>query len=248
MVGEDDPNYRETIAGYDLLVEQADTIPVSPWGDSDYQKHYVWPAVRPLLPDVADKRVLDAGCGIGDYTGWFLESGATVVGVDASEQALTTARDRLGDQATFYRADLTESLDFAENETFDLVFSNLVLDHIEHWNPVLEGFYRVLTTDGVLVFTTIHPLRRYQLHQDEVESYYTTEAYVKNWGGTGAQIASYHRPIGEIINALTRNGFTIDEFQEPTPPEEYEKCNPERYKKAMNRPDLLCVRAVAQRS
>lgn len=236
----DDP-LETTIDGYDSLADYPETIP---WGAGDYQQHYVWPAVRPLLPDVSDARVLDAGCGIGDYVGWFLDVGASVVGVDASERALARARDRFGDRAAFHHADLTTGLAFADDGAFDLVFCNLVLDHVEDWEPVLAEFRRVLASDGQLVFTTIHPMRRFRRHRDVLERYYDTEGYVGYWGAPAAEIVSFHRPMEEIVQGLVDSGFRIDEFREAEPAAEFEECNPDRYERATTEPDLLCVRAL----
>lgn len=233
-----------TVAGYDELAAKRADVDVSPWGDSAYQRHYVWPGVRPLLPDVAGKRVLDAGCGIGEYVGWFLERGADAVGVDASGRALAVARERFGDEATFHRADLAEPLDVAAEGGFDLVFCNLVLDHVEDWRPVLAEFRRILTADGALVFSTIHPFRRYRRHRDELSSYHETEAYLQNWDDTGARLAQYHRPVSEIFDSLADAAFRVDEFREITPPERYEAHDPERYEVATTEPDTLCVRAL----
>lgn len=240
---DDRSTYRQTtISGYDALAAQADALREGPWGDSDYQRYYVWPAVKPLLPDLTDARVLDAGCGIGSYVGEFLERGASVVGVDASEAAISTARSRFGDRAEFGVADLTDPLDFAD-DSFDLVFCNLVLDHVRDWAPVFDEFRRVLAHDGALVFTTIHPVGRYRRHRDELTRYYDVEAYVSPWGETDAEIASYHRPIAAVLNPLVGSGFDLDVFREATPEDAYEECQPDRYERAMERPDLLCVRA-----
>lgn len=243
----DDPDRSKkatTVDGYDALADREDVEP-SPWGDSAYQRHYVWPGVRPLLPDLADARVLDAGCGVGAYVGRFLDRGASVVGVDASEEAVATARDRFDDDAAtaFHHADLTEPLEFAADDSFDLVFCNLVLDHVADWRPAFAEFRRVLRADGVLVFTTIHPMRRYRRHREELTSYYETEAYVTEWADTGARVAQYHRPIGEIVDSLTAAGFTLDEFREIRPRDRYEAHNSDRYETATTEPDTLCVRA-----
>lgn len=247
MTGENRSERAITIDGYDHLATRRETLErwESPWADSPYQKYYVWPAIRRMLPDVSELDVLDAGCGIGDYTGALLERGASVVGVDTSENALATARERFGDRATFHRQDLTEPLAFASAGRFDLVFCNLVLDHIEDWGPVFSEFQRVLTPGGEVVFTTIHPMRRYRRHRDELTSYYETEAYVSEWGTTDARIASYHRPVEAILESLTEAGFSVDEFREAIPQDEFEEYDPERYETAMERPDTLCVRARA---
>jgi len=242
MVSEDHSGKQATVEGYDILAENNDAVEISPWGDSQYQQYYVWPAAQAVLPQVGGTRVLDAGCGTGEHVGWFLDHGAEVVGVDASGEALETARDRFGGRATFHRADLTEPLEFASEDRFDLIFCNLVLDHIENWDPVFEEFRRVLTADGDLVITTIHPMRRYSQHTDELTSYYETEAYVVNWADTGARIAQYHRRISEILDSFIEARLNVVAFREITPCPGYEEHNPERYEKAMKEPDTLCIR------
>lgn len=241
----EDPDPATPAGGYDELAADTEELEQweSPWGDSHYQEHYVWPAAKSLLPEVTNLDVLDAGCGIGHYTEWFLANGAAVVGVDASREALTAARERCGETATFYEHDLAAPLEFASADTFDLVFSNLVLDHIEAWRPVFAEFARVLKPGGTLVFTTIHPFRRYLNHRDDLESYYETTGYVVEWGSTDTPIESYYRPLGEVINPLASTGFTIEEFREARPQESYERHQPRRYDHAMTKPDTLCVRA-----
>lgn len=236
----DDPLER-TIDGYDALADHPDEIP---WGTGDYQRHYVRPVVRPLIPDVAGARVLDAGCGLGDYVDLFLEESADVVGVDASADALARARDRFGDRATFRRTDLTTGLDVANDGAFDLVFCNLVLDHLADWGPVLAEFRRVLAPDGRFVFTTIHPMRRYDRYRDQLSSYHETEGYERRWGAPDAEITSYHRPMEEIVGSLVDSGFAIETFEEAQPPPAYEGYEPDRYEHASTEPDLLCVRAM----
>lgn len=241
----DDREPSITTHGYDQLAAEMEELEQweSPWGDSHFQEHYVWPAVKPLLPDVTGLDVLDAGCGVGHYTELFRDNGATVVGVDVSEEALAVARDQCGESVTFHGHDIAEPFEFAASGTFDLVFSNLVLDHIEDWRPVFDEFARVLKPEGVVVFTTIHPLRRYLNHEDELESYYETEGYVVEWGSTDAPIKSYYRPIEEVVDSLTSTGFSITEFREARPQKSYEQYQPERYESATTKPDTLCVRA-----
>ncbi|MBP1988253.1 class I SAM-dependent methyltransferase [Halolamina salifodinae] len=238
-----DDDERVTVAGYDRLADATDLDQwESPWGDSHYQRHYVWPAAASMLPEVDGLDVLDAGCGVGSYTEWFHDNGAAVVAVDASEDALASARERCPEDVTFYQQNLTEPFEFADSDSFDLVFSNLVLDHIEDWCPVFETFARVLRPGGTVVFTTIHPFRRYLNHRDDLANYYETEGYVVEWGSTDVEIESYYRPIGEVVNAVADAGFRIDEFREARPQESYEDHQPERYESAMAKPDTLCVR------
>ncbi|MFQ3294910.1 MAG: SAM-dependent methyltransferase [Natrialbaceae archaeon] len=46
--------------------------------DDPYCADLEFPAMRELVPDVAGKRVLDAGCGAGRYAEWLIEKGRTL--------------------------------------------------------------------------------------------------------------------------------------------------------------------------
>lgn len=232
----------ETADGYDALAEQADVLDraASPWGDSHFQEHYSWPAARELLPDVADRRVLIAGCGRGDHVGWFLDQGATVVGVDASERAVEVARERFGDEATFHCADLIDPLEF-DDGSFDLVFSHLVLGHVKDWKPVFEEFYRVLNPGGTLAFAAIHP--EYLRREHGVANYYGIQEVIVSW--PGAEIPTYYRPMEAVFGPIVDAGFRLEVFEEPKPRESFAEHAPERYSKAVESPEVLCIRARA---
>lgn len=244
---EDDTTAIDRVrAGYDLLAEKADTDldrNVSPWGDSYFQQHYSWPATRAVLPELTDCRVLLAGCGRGDYVGWFHDNGASVTGVDVSRTAIQQARERFDDEATFYHADLTEGLTFADDGVFDLVVSNLVFSHIREWQPVLEEFHRILASDGILVVTTVHP--QYIRSGADVGSYYATEKVMNDW--PDVEIPTYYRPMNAVITPFTAAGFRLATFDEPKPRDAFEAHYPERYRDALDRPELLVIRARADR-
>src|SRR6476661_9316369 len=52
-----------------------------------------------MLGDLAGKRVLDVGCGLGAGSWLLVEKGAHVVGVDISEDAILWARQTYGAEA-----------------------------------------------------------------------------------------------------------------------------------------------------
>jgi SAM-dependent methyltransferase len=235
----------ETTRGYDAMAADADADRSgweSPWGENPLQRYYSWPATRALLPTLTDQRILDAGCGVGDHVGWLLERGGSVVGVDASESAVETARERHGSRATFRRADLAEPLPF-DDDVFDVVLSHLVLDHLPEWRPTFEEFRRVLTADGTLVFAVVHPMQ-YYLSYDAVAEYYDTAAVELGWDDV--RITSYHRPVSAVVNSLSEAGFHLDRFEEPRPPAEYVDRAADEWHVA-ERPQICVVRAdIAQ--
>ena len=109
---------------------------------SPYLALYEQPALRALLPPVAGRRVLDAGCGAGRHSVWLAEQGAEVVGLDASPEMLARARARVP-SGTFAVADLGEPLALGDG-AFDVVIASLVLHYLQDWGPTLRELRRVL--------------------------------------------------------------------------------------------------------
>lgn len=92
------------------------------------------------------KKVLDYGCGVGAYTQAFLERGAESWGADIDEESLEVAREE--SQAEFILED--DGLPFEDN-FFDLVFSNEVLEHVGDEEEVVREMMRVLKPEGILI-------------------------------------------------------------------------------------------------
>ena len=99
--------------------------------------------------------VLDIGCGAGGFTRVFSQHADHVVGLDVSEVALRSARDRssmLGFKNTSFVKGTFSALPF-EDSAFSVV---IALDSIQHAQPFQTSSYeitRVLKPHGTLVFT-----------------------------------------------------------------------------------------------
>lgn len=211
------------------------------WSDEPHRRHVEWPATRSLLPDLDGIRLLEAGCGAGDYTEYYVEQGAEVVAVDATAGAVERTRDRFDDApVTVTQADLTEPLSFLDDESVDLVVSQLVLEHVPDWGPVFREFARVLRPDGRFVFSTGNPLSGW-VTPDDAENYFETEGLTQDWGEM--QPRNYRRPLAAHLNPLADAGFAIERFLEPTPDQAYEAVDPEKYERLTTVPRWECIRA-----
>lgn len=117
-----------------------------------------WPALRAMLPDLRDLRVVDLGCGHGWFCQWARERGAAqVVGLDVSEKMLARAKSAAPDAAvTYERADM-EQLDLPQAH-FDLVYSSLALHYVKDAARLFAVIHRALAPRGNLVFSTEHPI------------------------------------------------------------------------------------------
>lgn len=214
-----------------------------------HNAHYERPGTLSLVPDVRGWRVLDAGCGPGIYAEWLIDRGAKVVACDVTPQMIEITKKRVGNLAEIHRADLTQPLGFALDESFDLVLCPLVLDYIEDWQPVFREFYRILRSSGIFVFSCGHPMADFLITQNQQltpGNYFDVEKFAMEWHGFGEPypiITSYRRPLQTILNPLAKAGFILDEILEPQPTEQFLVSNPESYEKLMREPGFLCVRA-----
>lgn len=209
-----------------------------------HNAYYERPATLSLLPNVAGKRVLDAGCGPGEYAQWLVDHGVQVVAVDVTPEFVEIARERLKDRATVLQANLAEPLTFAADSSFDLIICPLVLDYIEDWTRVFAEFFRILRPGGILVYSAGHPMADWQLVQSQ--SYFQIEQFTMTWRGFGEPypvVTSYRRPLSAFINPLLQAGFALDTLLEPQPTDDFRAADPKDYAELMREPAFLCVRA-----
>ncbi|MFN2616690.1 MAG: trans-aconitate 2-methyltransferase [Thermoleophilaceae bacterium] len=107
-------------------------------------------AVLPRLPLRGDETVLDAGCGSGRLTEKLLERlpRGRLLAVDGSEDMVRKARERLGDRAEVWQADLA----VLELEApVDAVFSNAVFHWVPDHRTLFERLHQALLPGGRLV-------------------------------------------------------------------------------------------------
>ena len=58
----------------------------------NHVRRMFWEQLSPRLGNIADKAILDIGCGQGWLAGEMVKRGATVVGIDPSHKNIETAR------------------------------------------------------------------------------------------------------------------------------------------------------------
>jgi SAM-dependent methyltransferase len=204
-----------------------------------YNALYERPAMLALLPDVAGRDVLDAGCGSGWYAERLLERGARVTAIDVTPHFVERTRARVGNRATVLEHDLARELPFADR-SFDLVMSPLTLHYIEDWTQTLAALARVLRPGGRLLFSTHHPTTDFQLLG--TESYFTTELVEDDWGSLGT-VTFFRRPLTRIFEALAGAGFLVERVVEPLPLEQMRDVAPEAYTRLQRFPAFLVVLA-----
>ncbi len=98
------------------------------------------------------ERVLDIGCGAGEFSAALRQAGAYPIAVDVAAEALRRARERVpGIDARLWRPG--EPLP-AEDATADAVWAGEVIEHVADVAPWLSEVRRVLRPRGTLLLTT----------------------------------------------------------------------------------------------
>jgi len=114
-----------------------------------------------VSPNAPRRRALDFGCGVGRITRALSAHFAEVVGVDAAPSMIEQARQlNQGIERCTFMLNPEPHLRLFETGHFDVVYSRLVLQHIE---PPLVRCYvpelvRVLRPGGVLMFQVPEPV------------------------------------------------------------------------------------------
>lgn len=208
-----------------------------------HNAYYDRPAVLSLIPAVADKTILDAGCGPGIYTEWLIKKGAKVVGLDASEKMLAFAKARNHGRATFVQANLEEPMPFFLDQHFDGIVSALAITYVMNLQALFGEFKRILKNAGWIVFSTEHPFSAYKYFS--IENYFVTTPVSCEWRGFGTKVnmPSYFHSLGGIAAAITDNGFAIEKILEPQPTEEFKNADRQEYEKLMKFPEFICFKA-----
>lgn len=127
------------------------------WDTKQYDEKHAFvtqygAGVLPLLAAQSGERILDVGCGTGHLTAQIAESGAQVVGMDASAEMISAAQNAhphlkfmVADAANFSLQALDES------EPFDAIFSNAALHWIVRMEDAARCMARVLRDGGRFV-------------------------------------------------------------------------------------------------
>jgi len=155
-------------------------------------------AVFGLLNPRAVERILDVGCGEGSLTERIAAAGASVLGIDTSEEMVSDAKAR-GLDARLIDA---EHLPF--DREFDAVFSNAALHWVRDHDAMLAGVHRALKPGGRFV-------AEFGGHGNIAAIQVAIRSVLARHGWETAIHRFYATP-GEYSARLHAHGFTVKEI------------------------------------
>jgi SAM-dependent methyltransferase len=204
--------------------------------------------ILPLIKSHIDgaKLALDVGTGEGQVARLLAQNGVDeVTGLDASNAMISEANKR-GGNVTFVHGDVTK-MPF-KDESFDLVTTSLVLEHVSELESAIAEIARVLKPHGRFLFLLNHPLLQTPGSgwiDDHIleEQYWRIGPYLREDTTLeevekGVMIPFIHRPLSVYLNHLASQKLLLMEMIEPSPPAGF-LAQADEYSDAATIPRLL---------
>jgi ubiquinone/menaquinone biosynthesis C-methylase UbiE len=158
---------------------------------------------RQELSRLRCRSILELGCGTGKNTPMLASIGAHVLAVDFSAGMIERARAKVtAPNVTFEIADITRRWP-CNDQSFDLIVCNLVLEHVADIDFIFAEASRVLITSGRFFICELHPARQYLGTQARFQRDDDTK-----------QIAAFTHHITDFTNAALANGLLLKEMKE----------------------------------
>jgi ubiquinone/menaquinone biosynthesis C-methylase UbiE len=113
--------------------------------------------------ELRGRRMLDCGCGTGQYVLALLAAGADVWGIEYEEAKVAEFKSRNPEVAQRVSVGDIQSIAFDDN-SFDIVLANEVLEHVPDDRQGLREMYRVLKDGGQLFVFSPNRLYPFEIH------------------------------------------------------------------------------------
>ena len=121
-------------------------------GNASWSKKRITAILKKYV--ASGKKALDAGCGSGFFSAYFCSCGMKTTAIDYSDQALAMTQKATQGQAKTFKVNLLEkSLTSIISESFNLVFTDGLLEHFSNseQDRILQNLKSVLTDDGLVI-------------------------------------------------------------------------------------------------
>lgn len=187
-----------------------------------------------VLGNVADKDVLELGCGGGQWTIRVARQGARAIGQDISDAQVEYARQLAADAKiqppafAQFRQGNAEDLSEWPDESYDIVFSNFGAVGFVDVDKCFQEVGQVLRKGGVFAYSWLSPFfdglsddGKNQL--EIVRSYFDRSPLIteSQWpDGTRTTYVQFHHTFSDWQKALTKAGLLLTDLLELEPQRE----------------------------
>lgn len=138
-----------------------------------------------------DSLILEVGCGLGDFLE-IISKNRKIIGLDINEEAIMNVNETIKNPL-FQKALVYDGLNFPfEDESFDMVYSSEVIEHVQDDKNFLEECFRVTKKNGIFILTTPN---------------ISKQPHIELFDGHVRHYSKY-----ELINKLEKTGFSVEKF------------------------------------
>ncbi len=207
------------------------------WKTTSSKTAILFPALKEIMSDLREKKVLDAGCGDGFGVAWSRAQGATSIGVDISKESIESCKQR--DPNGKYMVMDVRHLSFKEK--FDYVLSLLVLlsfDKKSEMSKVIQKMGACLKEEGKLIIATVHPAfdtvneNMETMVRHPLKEYFYADSGLKikyEHKSADFSLIDFHWRIEDYSDCINAAGLIIEKIIEPLPVPESEKEDKKLY-------------------
>lgn len=156
-------------------------------------------------------KLLDLGCGDGLDLVHYKSLEANVFGLDASEEFLKIAKNRLPDQDI--RLGSFEKTSF-ENGFFDIVLSKYAIQIVPNLEPVFKEVFRILKPGGIFMYLVTHPIRSYFEKKEKTGDYFKQKVFHSRILNNALVVEEPSHTMNEYLNKEFLEKFDVQFFGE----------------------------------
>lgn len=158
--------------------------------------------------DKKNIKLLEAGCGIGNWVVVFSKFGYNVTGIEISKERLEIARKNCKKykvKARLIHGDI-KKMPF-KNESFDVIFCHGVVEHFPDSEKGVKELYRVLRKNGKALISVPNKITFFEINK-KLQILLGKILHKKVWA------SGYERSFSknQFKKILTDNGFKIRDF------------------------------------
>ncbi|MBD3288548.1 methyltransferase domain-containing protein [candidate division KSB1 bacterium] len=160
-------------------------------------------ATENALKDLSFDSILEIGCGTGKNTRLLSKIGNSVHAIDSSPGMIAQAKSRVtAKNVTFAIANLAQTWHL-KNQSFDLIASSLVLEHIEKLGFIFQEAARILKSSGKFYISELHPFRQYLGKKAKFRQ-----------EGEVIEVQAFVHHISDFLSAASEHGLSLLELKE----------------------------------
>ena len=193
---------------------------------TDAERPYYEHKIQLFSAHAARGKVLDYGCGVGNYSRDLARRGCEVWGVDANVARLKEAEELteaagLTDRCHFVEVAIAEKQLPFEDGHFDAIFASEVIEHVPDMLSFIGELKRVLRKDGTLYLTTPNGVSYRHVTKNLIWRPSKRIPQIESWPQylPGKEGHIYYWDVWTLYRLMHINGFTYvtHEFAEPHP-------------------------------